>query len=225
MAEEEKQLTPEEEAKKIEEQRALNVKDTLENKLLQLSVGSNSIRNNPGLWGQYGVMAAEEVYNEAMNGSDAAKERKFLQDAKLAEYRRYGVFGEAFIPNSDISLKLAKQLGENLEIATFGEIEKYAKNIGAKLGFRVPEEMKGYSLAEILKPVTDKEKGIIDLDKLSDSHKEAYNFYRTVLSKAYGRACEADIMKKADYFADLNAQALQFGEKYALPKEENKDKN
>ena len=109
-------------------------------------------------------------------------------------------------------------------MATFGEIEKYAKGLGAKLGFRVPEEMKNYSAAKLEESVTDKEKGIINLSNLGDADSEAYDFYRSILSQVYRRACAADVMKNADYFADLNAQALQFGEKYALPKEEPKDK-
>jgi hypothetical protein len=225
MAENEKQLSPEEAQKEAEAQRALDVKKTLESKFLQKSIGTNHVRSNQGLWGEYGAMAAESVYNEAMNSPDAAKERKTLQDVKLAEYKKYSVFGEAFIPNSDISLKLAKQLEQVLGFATFGEIEKYSKDIGAKLNFRVPEDMKGLSLAKILASVKDKEKGIINLGNLSGVNKEAYTFYENILSKVYERACAVDVMKGADYFADLNAQALQFGEKYALPKEEPKDKD
>lgn len=223
MAEKEKQLSPEEAQKKAEEERALNVKNTLENKLLQISIGANTVRSNEGLWGKYGAMAAEDIYNEAMSGPDAAKERKFLQDAKLAEYRKYSVFGEAFVPNSDISLKLAKQLEEVLGFATFGEIEKYSKDLGAKLNFRVPEETKGLSYAKILNAAIDKEKGTLNLDSLSDAYKEAFNFYQSILSRLYERACAANVMKNADYFADLNAQALQLGEKYAIPKEEPKE--
>jgi hypothetical protein len=213
----EKKLTP-------EEQRALIVKNTLEFKLLQTSIGYNLAKSNQGDWGEYGIMAATVAYNNAINSPDGQKERKTLQEQKEAEYKQYGVVGEAFVPNADLSLKFAKQLEEVMHMAKFGEIEKYAKDLGAKLDFRVPEEMKNYSLAEILKTAVDKEKGIIDLTKLSDSNKEAYNFYEKVLSRVYERACVVSTLKGADYFADINAQAKQFGDKYALPKEEPKSK-
>jgi len=205
---------------KLEKERATNVKETLEWILLQKSIGSNLVKSNQGQWGEFGVMGASSAYNDAMNSEDAQKERKKLQEQKDVEYKKYGVFGEAFIPNSELSLKLAKQLGEVMYIAKFGEIEKYSKNLGAKLDFRVPEEMKNYSMAEIMKTAIDKEKGIIDLNKLSEANREAYSFYEKILSKVYERACAVDVIKGADYFADINAQAKQFGEKYALPKEE-----
>jgi hypothetical protein len=216
MAEKKKEPTP-------EEQRVTNVKDTLEFKLLQESVGSNLIKTNPALWGEFGVMSANDAYNQAMNTPEAQKERKNLTDQKELEYKRYGVFGEAFVPNSDLSLKLAKQLDEVMHMATFGEIEKYAKDLGAKLTFKVPDEMKNYSINEIMKTALDKEKGTVDLDKLSDSYKEAFNFYEKILSNTYKRACSANIAKRGNYFADINAAAEQLGEKYQLPKEAPKE--
>lgn len=221
----EKKLTPAEEKIEAEKQRALIVKNTLEFKLLQTSVGYNLVKSSQGDWGEYGVMAATEAYNNAMNSPDGQKERKTLQEQKEAEYKKYGVVGEAFVPNADLSLKLARQLEEVMHMTKFGEIEKYAKDLGAKLDFRVPEEMKNYSIAEILKTVVDKKKGTADLSKLSESYKEAYNFYENVLSRVYERACAVSTLKGADYFADINAQARQFGEKYALPKEEPKPKD
>lgn len=219
MAEKTKENKPKEKELTPEERRALVVKDTLEFKLLQESVGSNLIKTNPGLWGEFGIMSANDAYNQAMNTPEAQKERKNLTDQKEAEYKRYSVFGEAFVPNSDLSLKLAKQLDEAMHMATFGEIEKYAKDLGAKLNFRVPDEMKNYSMNEIIKTVLDKEKGTADLDKLSEAYKEAFNFYEKVFSNVYKRACSANIAKRGDYFADINAIAEQLGDKYKLPQE------
>ena len=110
-------------------------------------------------------------------------------------------------------------------MAKFGEIEKYSKDLGANLTFKVPDEMKDYSMKEIINSVADKEKGTADLNKLSDSYKEALDFYRNVLSHVCERTYAANIAKKADYFADINAHAMQLGEKYQLPKEAPKDNN
>ena len=208
-----------------EEQRALNVKNTLEWKLLQDSVGTNSIRTNQGEWGKFAVNGATSFYNEIMNGEDAIKEKKAMYEQKAAEYDRYNVFGEAVVLNSEVSLKLSKQLEEVIGIAKFSEIEDFSKKIGATLNFRVPEEMKDYSMKEIINSVVDKEKGIADMSKLSDSYKEAFRFYNEILSHVYERTCAANIAKKADYFADINAHAMQLGEKYQLPKEAPKDNN
>lgn len=216
MTEEKKQPTP-------EEQRASNVKATLEYKVLQGSVGSNSIRLNEGDWGKFGANAAAAYYNKLMGSEAAQKEKNQLYNQRLEEFQEYSVYGEPVVTNQDLSLKFSKQLREVLQIATFGEIEKYSKDLGAKLKFRVPEEMKNLSYASIINSVVDKEKGIIDLNKLSDSNKEAFNFYNQVLSKVYERACSVNILKEADYFGDLNARALSLGDKYAIPKEDKKE--
>jgi len=205
--------------KEMEEARASNIKNTLESKLIQTSVGSGEIRTNQSQWGNFGVYGATTAYSNVMNGEEARGQKKAMEDQKRAEYQKYGVVGEPSISNSEHSLILAKQLEEALTIATFGEIEEHAKKIGAKLDFRVPEEMKDYSITKLSEKMFDKEKGTIDPNKLSEIEKEAYSFYDTVLSKVYQRACAVNTLEDGAYFADINGAAKQFGDKYKLPEE------
>ena len=210
-------LTPEQRA---EVARAKNVKNTLEWKLLQDSVGSNLVRNEQGAYGTFGVQAAEETYKQTMHGEDGQKEKSKLYEQKEQEGKQLGVFGEPTVTNYDLSIKLAKQLEEVMSMAKLYELEEHAKNIVSNLEFEVPEELKNYSKAELIDKVIrgsgDDFDGILDSSKLdatlNETEKDAFMMYQT-LSELYKRGCAVNA-SQANYFADLSEQGKSIVEKY-----------
>ena len=63
------------EAERAEKARAENVKKTLESTLIQNSIGSNLVKNNPSDFGKFGFDGANAAYNKAMNSEDAIKDK------------------------------------------------------------------------------------------------------------------------------------------------------
>src|SRR4030042_3886239 len=204
----------EEEMKNAEEARALNVKKTLESKLIQSTIGSNLVKSQPYEYaGRLGLQSAESVYEQTMLSDEAKKIRDGLYTDKLKEGKQIGVAGEPAYPsNYDVSLKLMKEANEVMAVAKLSELEKIAKETGAKLSFEVPAELKDFSTVELIKKEYNPKTGEVDIKKLDEKEKDALGFYQT-LSEAYMRACALKA-SKANYFADLNAQGKQIADKY-----------
>lgn len=207
----EKELTPEE----MEEERKTNVKKSLESVVLQEAYAGNTIKSQPHIYGQIGHAGGEAAYNSAMNSDEAKKIREGLYTQKYLEGKKAGVAGEPVITNYDISMKLMQQINEVLSIAKISELEKYAKAIGAKLDFKVPEELKNVDLYKL--PL-DKE-GKLDEEKLSEKQADALNM-KIMLDQAYKNATIKNATEKA-YFFEANQFGKEIQEKYG-PKEKAK---
>lgn len=212
MAKEEKPKTEEEKAKEAEEARALNVKKTLESKLMQNTAGSNAVLTNQSLYGTLGVQSAQSAYDGTMSSDEAQKERYRGYQENVDEYRRNGVFGEPAYPsNGDLSNRLIRQLNEVMGLAKLSELEKISKGVGAKLNFEVPEELKEYSRNDLIKKAYDPEKGL-DMNKFDDKEKHAFALYQ-VLSEAYNRACALKTAQ-SNLYGDLNEQGKRIADLY-----------
>jgi len=221
MAEKEKPMTEEEVAKKAEEARATNVKKTLESKLIQGSVGSNLVLSNQSLYGSLGVESARYTYDNLMSSPEVQKMRDETHKEKTEEYRRNGVFeSPAYPSNGDISNKLMTQANEVMSIAKLSELEKALEDVGIKLDNKVPEKLKNYSKLELIKKAYEPESERVNLNKLNDEEKQAFELYQ-VLSESYQRACALKA-SQANYFADLNARFKKVSDLYK-PKEEAKE--
>jgi hypothetical protein len=209
---EEKELTP-------EEQRALIVKNTLESKLIQNSAGANTVLTNQSLYGALGVQSAQAIYDKTMSGDEAKKIKEEEYQKKVRQYKESGVFGEPSYPsNSDLSYKLMTQLNEVMELAKLSELEKAIKETGTELEFEVPEELKDYIHADLIKKAYNPEKGEVVVDSLDEKEKHALSLYQT-LSESYKRACALKI-SMMNAFADLNEQGKKIADLYR--KKENK---
>lgn len=201
----EKELTP-------EEKRALNVKSTLESKLIQFAIGGNVVKANPYLYGQLGLSGGEQTYFDVMNGEDISKERDKIYKKKQAERQQLGVAEEAPYPtNYEVIAGLKKQLGEVQAIAKISELEKYAKEAGANLDFEIPEVLKDYSQADLIQKAIN-EKGEIDLNKLKDKEKDALQMQQ-ILTQSYERAIGLKA-SQTNYFEDLSSAGKQIIDKY-----------
>ena len=208
--------TEKQKTERLEEARAKNVKNTLEYKLLQESVGSNLVKKDPWKYGQIGFQGAESVYNKSMSTEAAQKEKNKLYQTKKQEGDSLGVYGEPNITNYDLSVKLAKQLEEVLGMARVSELEKHAKSVGAKLEFEIPKELKDYNQMDLVLKATNKGKEEFNVEYLNKSEKVAFGIHQ-ILSEAYKSAL-AKNASQTDYFADINAQANEILNQYGEQK-------
>jgi hypothetical protein len=194
---------------------------TLESKLIQNAVGSNLVKTNPYLYaGQLGFQSAESVYAGILSGDEAKKEKDALYKERQGEGAQLGVFGEPAYPSDyDLSVKLARQLDEVLQLAKLSELEKAAKAVGAKLSFEVPKELQDYISVELMQKAIDKKTGKVDIKSLSEKEQHAFMLYQT-LSESYKRACALKTTQ-TNYFSDLDEQGKKIADFYK-PKEEKK---
>lgn len=212
MAKEQKQKTPEQEAKEREEARAINVKKTLESKFLQNSVGTNLIKSNPYLYtGELGYQSATSLYDQTMASDDSKKIKEDLYNKRLEQGRELGV-ADAPSPTSnyDVSVYAMQQINEVLQIARLGELEKTVSGLGVKLPFQVGE-LSDYLTTDLIKKGLD-ESGKFDIKKLNEKEQDALAMHHT-LSEYYKRACALNA-SKANYFSDLDAQGKKIADKY-----------
>jgi len=193
------------------EQKALLVKDTLNSKFISNVVGSNLVQNERK-WGEMGKIIGAQTYSKVIKDEEFSKEKQDIYNQKKAEYEKLGVYGDPSISNPEVSAKIMQQLEEILTVATLEELGKYAKEIGAKIDFEIPEELKKYSKMEILQKHVDPQTGQVDVEKLTDKEKIVLE-YHDKLSKVYKRACSMNTMN-SHYFSDLNQEGKQLTEHY-----------
>ena len=193
------------------EQKALMVKDTLSSKFLQNVLGSN-LTQNKDEWGEMGKIIGAQAYSKVTKDEKFLEEKQSIYDNKKREYEQLGVYGDPAISNPDVSAKIMQQLEEVLTVATLEELGKYAKEIGAKIDFEIPEELKKYSKMEILQKHVDPKTGQLDPKKLTEQDKFVME-YQEKLADIYKRACSVNTMD-SNYFADLNQAGKQLTERY-----------
>ena len=195
-----------------EKGRAQNVKATLESKFIQSIIGGNTVKSNPFLYGELGLSGAEQGYSNAMDGEDANGMRSELHKARQKERDNLGIAEEAPYPtNYDIMVQIKNQLREVQAIATLGELEEHALAVGAKLDFKVPEELKKYSQAELFAKINDGT-GRIDPNKLKGPERDAIQMQQ-ILAQAYERALGLKSMQSS-YFEDLSSAGKEIIGKY-----------
>lgn len=208
----EKEQTPE----KIEADRVKIVKATLENKLLQGTLGSNLVKSDSFMYGQLGKQGGDQTYENIIFNEEFTKQKQTLYKEKKAAMQQNGVYGEPSISDSDVSMLIMKQLREVMGKATIGELEKYAKSAGANLSFKSPDELKGLSYEKAIESAMKKgalsRNGKLDENKLTETEKDTIMLHQTY-SQAYERACALDASQQG-YFAEINAQGSAIAEKY-----------
>ena len=194
---------------------------TLESKFIQNSVGSNLVKTNPYIYaGELGYQSAESVYVQTMSGKEGKKEKEELYGLRKQEGESLGVFGEPAYPSDyDLSVRLAKQLNQIMEVAKISELEKAAKSVGAKLDFEVPAELRDYVSAELLQKAYDGKTGKVNIKSLDEKEQHALALYQVII-ESYKRAC-ALRTTQTDYFVDLSEKGKRIVEMYK-PKEEKK---
>lgn len=207
-----KTQTPEEK----EKARTEIVESTLVNKLFQNVMGSNSVKSQPFVYGELSQQGGEENYNNVISHEEFTKKRQELYAQKKAEMQQANIAGEPTIVDPEVSLAIVKQLKESMGIAKIGELETYVNNLGAGLDFKVPEELKELSYANVLEAAMKSNaispEGALDTSKLSDTQKDAIAMYQ-LFSQAYERACALSVSKSGS-FADINAQGSAIADKY-----------
>ncbi len=218
MAKEE--ITPE----KIEAARALNVKSTLERKLFMGVLGHQLVLTNQVRYGTENTKSREKGYREITSGDEFKKVREDEYSRKMEEMNRDGVYGEPSIPSDgEVSHLIMRQVRGVMErFATVGELEKYAKSVGAKID-EVPEKLRRYKFEDFEDEFKTKnavnEKGEIDLSKVSPEVAQAYILHRR-LSNEYENACALRVVVNGSS-AETNALIRKLQEECA-PKEEPK---
>ncbi|MEK6757918.1 MAG: hypothetical protein AABX88_02205 [Nanoarchaeota archaeon] len=200
-----------------EKERALNVKKTLEDKLLQSVMGSNAVLSNPYMFGQLGMAGGKSTYNSVTASEEFNKIRQKAYSETKAKYEQTGVYGEpGMLSNGDISAQMMQQIREVSSIAKLGELEKYVKSIGAKLDFEVPQELKNASYLEVLTKIQKEGR-----DKPKDKYEMTVLGLHQTLTNMYERACAVNAVQE-NYFTDLNDQGKMVLENYLPKKEEGK---
>ncbi len=195
-----------------EEMIADNVKKTLEDKFIQNIVGSNAVKTNPFMYGQLGVAGGEQTYNEVMFSEKANKIKQETYNQKKKEGEQLGVVGEpTYETNYDISLKIAKQVNEVMAMAKLKDLEKIVKTVAKGFEFEIPENLKNYSMQEVLVKAVNG-KGELDESKLNEDEQKVLATQQ-LLSQAYTRGVSL-IASQSNYFADLNFKAKQIMDSY-----------
>ena len=201
----EKELTP-------EEQRALNVKNTLESKLMQEIVGGNQVKKNPFVYGQLGLQGGEQTYRDVKSSEDFNKQRQEGYNQSLKQKEQLGIAEEPSYPSDyQVVAQMMTGLKEVQARAKLSELEKYAKVVGADLDFEVPEELKEYSYLDIVQNI-EKEKRKEPTEK--ENH--VLGMYQ-LLTQSYERACALNA-GQSNYFADLNQMGKQIVDEYKKDK-------
>ena len=201
-----------EKEKTTQEKIAENLKATLESKFIQDVVGSNAVKTNPFMYGQLGLPGGEEAYLSAMSSEEANKIRQDDYNQKIKEGKQLGVAGEpSYATNYDLSLKIAKQVQEIMTLGKLGDLEGIVKTVAKGFEFEIPENLKNYSMQEVLAKAMN-EKGEIDQTKLSEDEQKVL-VAQQLLSQAYTRGVGL-MASQSNYFADLNSQAKQIMDSY-----------
>ena len=203
------------EAEEREAARAKNVKLTLESKLHVGSLGVNLGQSHyPAQVGSWGLESLQESYRNFMNSDEVQKERQEKNKNRAEQAQRMGVYGNVSpMSDADYSMVKINQIREIQEIATLDELLKYAKDLGAKLDFEVPEEFKKVQAKQLVYKMQSGE-------QLNAAEVDAFNLYRTIV-EAYDMAAVENVLRQGNIYAGLNAKGKQIAE-YYKPKEEKK---
>lgn len=196
-----------------EEQIQTNLKSTLGSEWIQNTLGSNSVKNNPFLYGQLGVQGANTTYDTTMFSEDATKLRKKMYDEQKANGAQLGVYGDPAMPsNYDVSANVAQQFHEIVSLAKLSDLEAMVKPLAKGFEFKLPDKLKNFSALELM---TKLQKG----EELSEDEHNALASQQ-LLTQAYTRAVALKA-SQSNYFSDLNKNAEKIAEAY---KTEEKDK-
>lgn len=191
------------EERRKEEARAENVKKTLENKAFQKVLGTNKGKTNPYEFGQLAQPGIDEAYNDVTTEKDFVDKKKELQE----QYNQLGVYGEA--TTSAVSAQIMRQIEEVKQMAKIGELEKYAKEAGADINFKIPEELKKYTVYDSINKEND----------LSDEQREDIQKAYSILTQAYDRGAT---LQNINYFTDLDSAGKELQNKYKKEKSSSK---
>jgi hypothetical protein len=215
-------------AEKAEQARASNVKKTLDAKLIQDALATNTILSNQSLYGSENVERAQNYYSNLTSGEDFNKMREAEYKQTAENYKKMGIFGEpSRASNADISAKLVNQFNEITQVATLEELLTGAKNAVKKAGAKIeqeelPEELKNYSYTKLVELATKKgaisKDGKLSLDKLNKNEQNAFKMY-DVLVGAYKEAC---IQRVCSPFGEYNQAIKDICDSYK-PKVEAKE--
>ncbi|MEK6913453.1 MAG: hypothetical protein AABW47_02165 [Nanoarchaeota archaeon] len=191
----EKELSKEEQA---EQARASSVRTTLESRLIQDTLATNTILSNQSLYGSENVERAQGYYGSLTSGEDFTKEREEQYKQTADAYKKRGIFGEpSRASNADISAKLVQQFNEVIQMATLEELLTGVKSVFKSAGAKVMQEeltkeLRNYTYIELIEIAKKKEAiskdGKLLMDKLSNDEQKAFEMYQT-LTEAYKEAC------------------------------------
>jgi hypothetical protein len=222
----EKELT---DAEKSEQARASNVKKTLDAKLIQDTLATNTILSNQNLYGSENVERAQNYYNALTSGEDFNKEINADYQKTVDAYKKMGIFGEPSRPsNADVSAKLVQQFNEITQIATLEELLTGAKNAvkkaGAKIEEELPQELKNYTYTDLIKLAGEKgaisKDGKISIDKLGKNEQNAFKMYSALVG-VYKEAC---IQRVCSPFGEYNQAIKEICDSYNPKSQEKSDK-
>lgn len=202
----EKEVTPRESMKNL-------TLSTLERTLIQETLGSNLIKNDPFKYGQIGLESANSAYNALMFGEEVQKMKQEKYQEKQKKYNEMGVADEPSYPsNGDISYELIRGLESVMQVSFLEDLEEGVKKVAPGLKYDLPEELKGLSYEKVMKNATIDEEGKLNLESLSDNEQKALVSYQ-IYREAYRRGVAMNIVN-SNYFADLNEQAKQIMNSY-----------
>lgn len=207
-----------------EEGRAVSVKNTLESKLIQDTLATNTVLTNQNAYGSENVRRAESYYNTFTSGEEFTKARDADYKKTVDAYKKLGVYGEPSRPNNaDLSAKLVNQFNEVTQIATLEELLAGAKKAGAKLDQEeLPKELKNYSYKKLIDLATEKgalKDGKVSIDKLSQDEQSAFVLYDTLV-EVYKEAC---VQRVCSPYGEYNKKIKEICDSYN-PKSQEQEK-
>ena len=186
-------------------------KEFLEDKLTQAVIGANKAHT---IFGERG----QEAYAKFMNGGDVIKARQDTYHRTKSQYAKMGVVGEPSYPtDADFSARTINQYKEFEALLPLGELEKIVGSID-KLGFKIPEKLRRFTLSELMKKAYDPIEQKLDEKKLTEDEKNAWQSFN-LLSEAYKEMCAYKLVGQT-YLAELNSAGKAIEEKYSPKKKD-----
>jgi hypothetical protein len=195
---EKKELSDAEKAEQAEKLRAEYTKKTLDAKLIQDALATNTVLSNQSEYGAENVERARSYYDTFTAGKEFSEERE-KEYAKTAEaYKKMDVFGEpSRLSNGDLSAKLIQQFHEATQGATLEELLTGANKIIKASEDKIKQEelpkvLRNYTYKELVK-IADKKgainkDGSVSADKLSNDEHQAFDMYQNLIG-LYKEAC------------------------------------
>lgn len=196
--------------------------DNLSKDTFFYSLGINHIRANRSEFGDALYRKSKSKIADILATPEGAEQRKNMSNDLSAKAREeYGYAEDIEVTDSQVAYGLYQTAMVGLEGAKLGDLEKLAKDKGAKMDFEVPEALKNYSLLEMqylgVDPNTPVEEANKARNQLTDnqvaSKTNVEKFY-TLIKETMNACGASNLMKEIDFYAGINAAGKKLVEDY-----------